>query len=56
MNTNDFRSKMNEFKKARESNPQLSYWQWKGNKYANGTDYVEDTYLPEVVVTPIKSN
>lgn len=52
MTRDDFRQQMDSFKKARESNPQLSYWKWKANKYAEGTDYVEDTYLPEVVVTP----
>lgn len=52
MTRDDFRQRMDSFKKARESNPQLSYWEWKVNKYVEGTDYVEDTYLPEVVVTP----
>ena len=52
MTRDEFRQQMNNFKKARENNPQLSYWKWKTNKYQNGTDYVTDTNLPEVVVTP----
>lgn len=52
MTRDEFRQQMNNFKKARENNPQLSYWEWKANKYKDGTDYVTDTNLPEVVVTP----
>lgn len=52
MTRDEFRQQMNNFKKARENNPQLSYWEWKANKYKNGTDYVNDTNLPEIVVTP----
>lgn len=52
MNRNEFRQYMNEYKQARESNPSLSYWQWKANKYEKGTDEITDTTLPEVVVTP----
>lgn len=35
---------MNQYKKAREENPQLSYWQWKYQiqNYADGTDGVKD--------------
>lgn len=40
MNRNEFRQYMNEYKQARESNPSLSYWQWKANKYEKGTDEV----------------
>lgn len=32
MNRNEFRQHMNEYKEARESNPSLSYWQWKANR------------------------
>lgn len=52
MNRDEFRQHMNNYKKARESNPSLSYWQWKANKYAEGTDGITNTTLPEVVVTP----
>lgn len=54
MTRDEFRQSMNNFKKARENNPQLSYWKWKANKYQDGTDYVNDTNLPEIVVTPVK--
>lgn len=40
MNRDEFRQHMNNYKKARESNPSLSYWQWKANKYADGTDEI----------------
>ena len=52
MNRNEFRQYMNEYKQARESNPSLSYWEWKANKYADGTDEITNITLPEVVVTP----
>lgn len=42
MNRNEFRQHMNEYKQARESNPSLSYWQWKANKYEKGTDGIVD--------------
>ena len=38
MNRDEFRQYMNSYKKARESNPSLSYWQWKANKYQDGTN------------------
>ena len=31
MDRKEFQNKMNQYKKAREENPQLSYWQWKMN-------------------------
>lgn len=31
MERNEFRERMNQFKKAREANPQLSYWEWKSS-------------------------
>lgn len=43
MNRDEFRQRMNNYKKARESNPSLSYWQWKANKYAEGTDEITNT-------------
>lgn len=33
MTRDEFRQQMKNFKKARENNPQLSYWEWKANKY-----------------------
>lgn len=42
MNRDEFRQHMNNYKKARESNPSLSYWQWKTNKYQDGTDGIVD--------------
>lgn len=42
MNRNEFRQYMNEYKQARESNPSLSYWQWKAKKYQNGTDDIKE--------------
>lgn len=49
MNRNEFRQHMNEYKQARESNPSLSYWEWKVNRYENGTDEVTNnkTYFIE---------
>lgn len=42
MERNEFRERMNQFKKAREANPQLSYWEWKSiPKYDDGTDGIE---------------
>lgn len=32
MNRDEFRQYMNSYKKARESNPSLSYWEWKANR------------------------
>lgn len=40
-----FRQRMQQYKQARESNPQLKYWDWK--KYADGTDKVTPP-APEV--------
>lgn len=42
MNRNEFRQYINEYKQARESNPSLSYWQWKAKKYQNGTDDIKE--------------
>lgn len=52
MRIEDFKQQMKQYKQARESNPSLSYWQWKANKYEKGTDEITNTTLPEVVVTP----
>lgn len=39
----EFRKRMDQFKKAREANPQLSYWEWKAiPKYEEGTDGVDN--------------
>ena len=41
---NEFRERMNQFKKAREANPQLSYWEWKAiPKYDGGTEGIKMT-------------
>lgn len=42
MNRDEFRQRINNYKQARESNPSLSYWQWKSNKYQDGTDGIVD--------------
>lgn len=45
MERNEFRERMNQFKKARETNPQLSYWEWKAiPKYENGTDGIDKPF------------
>lgn len=54
MTRDEFRQQMKNFKKARENNPQLSYWEWKANKYQDGTDYVNDAN--EVFTTMNDSN
>ena len=40
MTRDEFRQQMKNFKKARENNPQLSYWEWKANipTFEEGTD------------------
>ena len=52
MRIEDFKQQMKLYKQARESNPSLSYWQWKINRYSEGTDEITNTELPEVIVTP----
>lgn len=49
MRIEDFKQQMNLYKQARASNPSLSYWQWKANKYEKGTDEVTNnkTYFIE---------
>ena len=42
MKIEDFKQQMNLYKQARESNPSLSYWEWKVNKYAEGTDKITE--------------
>ena len=37
-----FRQRMQQYKQARESNPQLKYWDWK--KYADGGEVRDNTY------------
>ena len=45
---NEFRERMNQFKQAREANPQLSYWEWKRNqKQFDSKDYSIDE-LPNI--------
>ena len=42
MKIEDFKQQIEQYKQARESNPSLSYWQWKANRYENGTDGIID--------------
>ena len=45
MDREGFRNRMKQYKKAREENPGLKYWEWKDiPKYDEGTDNV--TYDP----------
>lgn len=39
MERSEFRQRMDQFKQARESNPQLSYWEWKSAQRPD--DYVQ---------------
>lgn len=41
-----FRQRMQQYKQARENNPQLKYWDWK--KYANGGEVKDNTYIAPV--------
>ncbi len=41
-----FRQRMQQYKQARENNPQLKYWDWK--KYADGTDGVNDFITEQI--------
>lgn len=41
-----FRQRMQQYKQARESNPQLKYWDWK--KYADGGEVKDNTYVAPV--------
>lgn len=41
-----FRQRMQQYKQARENNPQLKYWDWK--KYANGGEVKDNTYVAPV--------
>lgn len=51
MERSEFRYRMDQFKQARESNPQLSYWEWKSiPKYESGTDGVQSN-TSEIPVT-----
>lgn len=43
MDREGFRSRLKQYKEARESNPQLKYWEWKDiPKYAEGEDGIEE--------------
>lgn len=61
MTRDDFRQQMELYRRAKEQNPQLSYWEWKNNisKFDEGTNRegvqyrrVPGPYLDEIVVTP----
>lgn len=41
-----FRQRMQQYKQARENNPQLKYWDWK--KYADGGEVKDNTYAAPV--------
>lgn len=41
-----FRQRMQQYKQARENNPQLKYWDWK--KYADGGEVKDNTYVAPV--------
>lgn len=41
-----FRQRMQQYKQARENNPQLKYWDWK--KYADGGEVRDNTYVAPV--------
>lgn len=50
MTRDEFRQQMELYRQAREQNPQLSYWKWKGNqRQFNSQDYKTDEL-------PVKSN
>lgn len=50
MDRNGFRNRMKQYKKAREENPGLKYWEWKDiPKYDEGTEGVRDnTYVAPI--------
>lgn len=41
-----FRQRMQQYKQARENNPQLKYWDWK--KYADSGEVKDNTYVAPV--------
>lgn len=41
-----FRQRMQQYKQAREQNPQLKYWDWK--KYADGGEVRDNTYVAPI--------
>ena len=49
MDRNGFKNRMQQYKKAREENPGLKYWEWKNiPKYDEGTDGVKVVpHIPE---------
>lgn len=54
MELKQFRDKMQQYKKAKDSNPQLTYWQWRyAPKYSEGTSGVEDQETSE---RPVRYN
>lgn len=54
MELKQFRDKMQQYKKAKDSNPQLTYWQWRyAPKYSGGTSGVEDQETSE---RPVRYN
>lgn len=48
MELKQFRDKMQQYKKAKDQNPQLTYWQWRhAPKQSEGTSGVEDQETSE---------
>ena len=55
MDREGFRSRLKQYKKAREENPGLKYWEWKDvPKYDEGTDNVLDQPLGDIQIKPFK--
>lgn len=46
MDTQAFRDRMNQYKQAKEQNPQLKYWDWK--KYEDGGEVKDNTYVAPI--------
>lgn len=50
MDIEGFRNRLNQYKKAREENPGLKYWEWKAiPKYDEGGEVLEQYYAPKTV-------
>ena len=55
MDREGFRNRLKQYKQAREENPGLKYWEWKGiPKYDEGTDNVLDQPLGDIQIKPFK--
>ena len=48
MERNEFKSRLKQYKKAREENPGLKYWEWKAiPKYDEGGEVGEDDFMKQ---------